>query len=134
MSSKGRPSYFDTFKPNRVPPGEAISRVEMIRRLAHYVQVPQRFGYRLMLAFEEIMYDALKHGEGIKFKGLGTITLERHKKDTYTGLGRTANRKILYKYVFKTSVEGKKFLGYISNLEREGQLSDYFSDTKDIKL
>lgn len=128
MSTQGRPNYFDTFQPNRVTQGEAISRTEMIRRLAHYVQVPQRFGYRLMLSFEEVMYDALQHGEGVKFKGIGTITIDRHKKDTYTGLGVTANRKVLYKFTFKPSADGKKFLAHISNLEREGQLSDHFSN------
>ncbi|MEA1998325.1 MAG: hypothetical protein U9N61_03235 [Euryarchaeota archaeon] len=81
-----------------------------------------------MLGFESVMYDALQHGEGLKIKGLGTVILERHKSDTYAGLGRIAPRKVLYKYRFKPSKEGKEFLSHISDLEREGILDDYFSD------
>lgn len=124
-------NYFDSFEHVRSPQGEAVSRLEILRRLAHYLQVPQKFGYRLMLAFEAVLYDALLHGEGLKIKGLGTITLERHKSDTYKGFGEVRQRKVLYKYKFKPSEEALRFLDHISDLERKGELDDFFSNPKD---
>ncbi len=131
MSTKGRPNFFDTFEPNRVEQGEAISRIEMIRRLAHYLQVPQRFGYRLLLAFEDVIEDALQHGEGIKIKNAGTLTLQEHKNKMYTGFGKTEERKVLFKYDFQQSKEAKRFLVKISKLFKEDKLDGYFQNPKD---
>ena len=38
------PNYFDSFQPNRVKIGEVVPKQEMVRRLAHYLQVPQKPG------------------------------------------------------------------------------------------
>lgn len=130
MANKGRPDYFETFQPKRVVQGEAISRVELIRRLAHYLHVPQRFGYRLMLAFEKVFKDALLHGEGLRIGGAGTLSLERHKNPKYTGFGRTKNRKVLFRYNWKVSMEAKRFLKKISKMDKDGTLNDYFQNPK----
>jgi len=134
MSSKGRPSYFDTFEPNRVAPGEAINRLEIIRRLAHYLQVPQRFGTRLMMAFEDVIKDAMLHGEGIRLGDVGTLTLQKHKNEYYTGFGRHEKRKILYKYDWAPTAEAKRFLQKVSELDKKGELDDYFSNPEDYEL
>lgn len=131
MPSNGRPNYFESFEPKRVARGEAVSRLELIRRLAFQLQVPQRFGYRLMLAFERVFRDALIHGEGLRIGGAGTLTLQRHKNPMYTGFGKTRKRKVLFKYDWQVSLEAKRFLKKLSRMDKEGTLDDYFQDPKD---
>ena len=122
---KGRPNYFETFEPTRVKLGEVVTRHELVRRLAHFLQVPQRFGNRLLSAFESTLLDALVHGEGIRIPGVGVLKIRRHTKDTHKGFGRTMHRKRLYYFSFEPGDDGLKFLEDISDLERQGKLGDY---------
>lgn len=122
------PNYFDTFRPVRVKQGEAVSRIELIRRLAHYLHVPQRFGERLMNAFESVLSDALLHGEGFKIKNAGTLTLQRHTTEYVMMFNEQVERKILYKYKWYVCEEAKRFLERISELDKEGVIDDFFQD------
>lgn len=119
------PNYFDSFQPNRVAQGEAVSRLEMIRRLAHFLQVPQRFGERIMRAFEDVLSDALLHGEGLKIKNAGTLTLQRHKSTHVVMFNEPVERKMLYKYKWSISVEAKRFIAAISEREKQGGANDF---------
>lgn len=78
----GRPDYFELFQYKRVPIGSAINKVELTRRLAYELQIPQRYGERIVNAFNRVIEDALIHGEGVIFSECFTLTLQRHKKDT----------------------------------------------------
>lgn len=114
----GPNNYFENFKPERVKIGRFVPQKEMARRIAHYLQIPQRFGRRMWYAIESLMYDALLHGEGIKIKGAGTLRLKRHQKDTHAGFGKIFERKRLYYFEFTPSKEGIEFLERISDEER----------------
>jgi len=131
MSNNVKPNYFDLFTPERVQQGEAVHRHELVRRLAHYLQVPQQFGSRLMAAFEEVINDALLHGEGIRLKNVGTLTLQKHKNEYYTGFGKTEKRKVLFRYDWQPSLEAKRFLRKVSEIYNEGRLDDYFQNPED---
>ena len=120
--------YFETFTPNRVGLGKAVPKHEMVRRLAHYLHVPQKFGERLVRAFEEVMKDALLHGEGLRIAHAGILTLHKHKTSHVMMFNKPVERKILYKYKWYVSDSARRFLAHISELDRQGVIDDFFSE------
>lgn len=128
------PDYFENFEPNRVPQGSVVPTHEMVRRLAHYLHVPQRFGTRLLKAFEHVMSDALMHGEGIRIKNAGHLTLRKLKGTHVTMFGEQVERKYYYKYKWHVSKDAKEYLEYITNLEKEGLLDDKLFSTENPKF
>lgn len=122
------PNYFDNFKPNRVAQGEIVPRTELIRRLAHYLHVPQKYGERLMAAFESVLSDALIHGEGFRIRNAGTLTLKRHKTSHVMMFNEPVERKMLYKYKWAVSKDALRFIEHISKLDKEGTINDFFSE------
>lgn len=123
--------YFDTFEMVRAPAGTVVPRGELIRRFAHYLQVPQAFGVRLLKAYEDVLFDALRHGEGFRIPGAGSICIMRFPRDTVMGFGKVIPRKVLYKFKWTTAKTATTFLNELSDLERAGKLDDNFARVRE---
>ena len=66
----GRHGYDVMFKHNRVDIGKAIDINEFARRLAYELQIPNRFGIRVIKAVNRVISDAARHGEEYSFISL----------------------------------------------------------------
>ena len=62
-----------TFEEKRVEIGKAVSYTEFRRRLAFKLKVPIHIAKKIHDGYEEVIKDALSHGEGIRFQEIGTF-------------------------------------------------------------
>jgi len=126
--------YFEAFEPNRSKVGQAVPREELARRLAYQLQVPQRYGARLIAAYEAVIHDALDYGEGFRFKDLGMLTLYKFPSEMYKGLNSKGDygehrRFVMYKYKWKTFDSAKQAL--IDRTKREREMDDSIQTSDD---
>ncbi len=122
------PNFFDNFEPNRVEIGETLDRREMIRRISHYLRIPQAFGNRIITAFDEVIADAMLHGEGVMLKNAGTLLLTKYNTNTIKVFGEEQERKHMYKYRWRVSKEAQRYLLKITELDKLGQLEGFLAN------
>lgn len=94
--------YNFMFKYNRAPPGGVIDTIEISRRLAYELQIPNRFGKQIAKAILRVLSDAAAHGEGIRFDNYATIKFKKFSSD-YVRLPDGSN--ILRPSVYKPSIQ-----------------------------
>ena len=128
---KELPNYFDSFEPNRVKQGEAITKAEMSRRLAHYLHIPQKYGDRILKAYNSVLGDALMHGEGFKIENAGTLLLHRYTSNNVKMFGTVKPRKLLYKHKWSVSAEASRYLEYLSDITRNRELKEDLKELSD---
>ena len=110
------------FKRKRYSIGEAIPDDELIRRLAYQLQIPQRYGKRILAAYREVTKEALENGEGFNL-GIGNLkVIQYNQRDYPRGLYKGQKRQSMYYYHVAPSPSGREILidlTYKNFLERE---------------
>lgn len=98
------------FIPNRADIGKMVGDAELARRLGHELQIPQRYGLRLLKAYRKVVTDALEHGEGMN---LDVVTLRLTEFDTRNynkGFLIDKPRAMMYRYVLSLTDHGESVL------------------------
>ena len=98
------------FTPNRVEIGGMINKEELIARLSYELQIPKKYGLRIVKAYNKVINDALEHGEGFNFSTV-TLRLAEHTTRCHSnGYTKGAKRRSMYKYRTSTTKHGKDVL------------------------
>lgn len=116
ISVSGRPGYDVMFNRNRVEIGSAIDSTEFARRLAYELQIPSRYGTRILKAVNRVIDDALSNGEGIQFNSLGILKLKQYSNIEHKlPDGTVINRESMFKIKLNLYAAAKEKLVKLTN-------------------